>query len=73
MTRSECEEKIIEEFEKIVEIYHQYHPLGNYLDVTYINTYSACFINAYNAHWPGGEDAERAINASKYLETGECR
>ena len=37
MNRSECEEKIIEEFKKIVEIYHQYNPAGTYLSMVYMD------------------------------------
>ena len=34
MNRAECEEKIIKEFERIVEIYKMYNPDGKYLDMT---------------------------------------
>jgi len=37
MNRAECEEKIIEEFKKIVEIYHQYNPAGTYLTLAYLD------------------------------------
>lgn len=67
MTRSECEIRLADAFEKLIEIYHEYNLDGKYLDVTYVDGY----INIHNAHWHSGADADRVLAVSKDLETGE--
>lgn len=71
MNRAECEEKIIKEFERIVEIYKMYNLDGKYLDMTYVAEDDAVYINAHNEYWHGGADANRVLVASKNLTTGE--
>lgn len=47
MNRAECEEKIIKEFERIVEIYHKYNPAGTYLSMAYLDDW----INVNNRYY----------------------
>ena len=61
MTRQECEDKILEKLEEIVEIYHEYNPNGEYLAMFY----HLHGVNVNNEYWDGGNDEDHVVNARK--------
>lgn len=62
MTRQECEKKILEKLEEIVDIYHEYHPSGRYLNLDYMSDEDGDFYGFNNRYWvfddPDSEDGE---------------
>ena len=52
MTRSECEERIKDLFDQIVDIYKEYNPNGKYLTASMVSGNSLSINNAY---WEKGE------------------
>jgi hypothetical protein len=46
MTRRECEKAIVKKLREIWDIYQQYHPGGDWLNV-YVTDHSAAVFNAY--------------------------
>ena len=66
MTKEQCEAIISGMMKQIIDIYHDYNPDGKYLNLAYVGGDYWCFNNAYF-----GEDAERPINISSYIEEGQ--
>ena len=62
MNRTECEAKILEKLEEIVEIYKQYNPNGTYLTGALVDN---C-ISFWNRYYD--EDKDTPINIWKRLD-----
>lgn len=56
MTRAECEDKIKDLFNQILDVYKEYNPAGKYLSAS-LTENSYCFIN--NCFWEEGDGYER--------------
>jgi hypothetical protein len=58
MTRAECEDKIKDLFNQIVDVYKEYNPNGQYLSVSL--TDGCCFLN--NACYGKGENYDQGAD-----------
>ena len=67
MNRQQCEAAILEKMKEIVEIYHEYHPLGRYLSLTYLCE-GDDWIQFNNRYWEDGEDVNIPID----FRTSDC-
>ena len=56
MKREECEELIIEKLREIMDVYHAYHPKGDFLSL-YVDSGS---VSGFNAHY--GRDVNYPIS-----------
>ena len=67
MTQKECETKIAEHMEAIVEILHEYSPRCKYLSMAYIAQCGSESISFNNAHFNDITDAKKPIDHRKVL------
>lgn len=59
MTRSECETRIAEHMEAIIEIAKQYNPATNYIQACYLNDKTGETYSVNNAHFEHGNPDEK--------------
>lgn len=63
MNRQQCEAAILEKMKEIVAIYHEYHPLGRYLSLTYLCE-GDDWIQFNNRYWPSDDTEEAGEDAN---------
>lgn len=68
VNRHETEEMLLDLLEEIMNVYREYNPDGKYLSMSFSMVDGNPYVSVNNAYWPGGEDENAVITASRFCE-----